>query len=109
MTKRVLALAYLWTASANGLQLQLYATLLFYLVLLTVCQQIAQSLNEPLERISMEMVFRAFYYSRALTRDETIELVPYLIHHAKILGLLKRQRKRHRELHDTEQVVWGSS
>jgi hypothetical protein len=110
VTKRVLDLAYLWKASANGIQLQLYATLLFYLVLLTVCQHVAQRLNEPLERISVEMVFRAFYhYSRALARGETLELVPYLVHHAKLLGLVKRQRKRHREIQDTEQVVWGSS
>jgi hypothetical protein len=109
ITKRVLDLAYLWKASANGVQLQLYATFLFYLVLLNVCQQVAQSLNEPLEHISVEMVFRAFYhYSRALTRGETTELVPYLTHHAKLLGLVKRQRKRHRELLDTNQLVWGS-
>ena len=110
VTKRMLDLAYLWKASANGVQLQLYATFLFYLVLLNVCQQVAQSLNEPLERISVEMVFRAFYhYSRALTRGETTDLVPYLVHQAKLLGLVKRQRKRHREIHDTELVVWGSS
>jgi hypothetical protein len=105
----VLDLAYLWKASANGVQLQLYATFLFYLVLLNVCQQVAQSLNEPLERISVEMVFRAFYhYSRALLRSESTELVPYLVQHAKLLGLVKRQRKRHREIHDTEQIVWGN-
>lgn len=110
VTKRVLDLAYLWKASANGVQLQLYATFLFYLVLLNVCQQVAQSLNEPLERISVEMVFRAFYhYSRALTRGETVDLVTYLVQHAKLLGLVKRQRKRHREIHDTDQEVWESS
>lgn len=110
VTKRVLDLASLWKASANGVQLQLYATFLFYLVLLNVCQQVAQSLNEPLERISGEMVFRAFYhYSRALTRGETVDLVTYLVHHAKLLGLVKRQRKRHREIHDTDQEVWESS
>jgi hypothetical protein len=109
VTKRVLDLAYLWKASANGIQLQLYATLLFYLVLLYVCQQVAQSLNEPLEQISVEMVFRAFYhYSRALTRGEPIELVPYLAHHAKLLGLVKRRRQRHREIQQTEHLVWGS-
>jgi hypothetical protein len=36
-------------------------------------------------------------------------LVSYLVHHAKLLGLVKRQRKRHREIHNTDQVVWGSS
>ena len=108
-TKRVLDLAYLWKASSNGVQLQLYATLLFYLVLLHVCQHVAHSLNEPLERISVEMVFRAFYhYSHALIRGETRELVPYLVHHATLLGLVKRQRKRHQELQQTERVVWGS-
>jgi hypothetical protein len=109
VTKRVLDLAYLWKASANGVQLQLYATFLFYLVLLNVCQQVAQSLNEPLERISVEMVFRAFYhYSRALTRGETLDLVAYLVQHAALLGLVKRQRKRHQEIQQTEQLVWGS-
>jgi hypothetical protein len=110
ITKRVLDLAYLWKASTNGVQLQLYATFLFYLVLLNVCQQVAQSLSAPLEQISVEMVFRAFYhYSRALTRGETVDLVTYLVQHAKLLGLVKRQRKRHREILDTEQEVWGSS
>lgn len=109
VTKRVLDLAYLWKASANGVQLQLYATLLFYLVLLNVCQQGAQSLNEPLEHISVEMVFRAFYhYSRALTRGESTELVPYLVHHAKLLGLVKRRRQRHHKIQQTEQLVWSS-
>jgi len=109
VTKRVLDLASLWKASANGVQLPLYATFLFYLVLLNVCQQVAQSLNEPLEQISVELVFRAFYhYSRALMRGETPELVPYLVHHAKLLGLVKRRRQRHREIQQTEQLVWES-
>jgi hypothetical protein len=110
VTKRVLDLAYLWKASANGVQLQLYATFLFYLVLLNVCHQVAQSLNEPLEHISVEMVFRAFYhYSRALLRGETIELVPYLVQHAKLLGLVKRRRKRHHEIQQTKQLVWENA
>ena len=69
----------------------------------------AQSLNEPLERISVEMVVRAFYhYSRALLRGETVELVAYLVQHAALLGLVKRQRQRHREIQQTDQLVWGS-
>jgi hypothetical protein len=108
VTKRVLDLAYLWKASANGVQLQLYATLLFYCVLLSVCQQVAVALNQPLERISMEMVFRAFYhYSRALQRGETQELVPYLVNHAPLLGVVKRWRSCHRERQQEEQLVWG--
>src|SRR5207237_193481 len=64
LTKRVLDLAYLWTGSTNAVQLQIYATLIFYAVLLTICQQVAQVLGEPLERISVEMVFRALYHYR---------------------------------------------
>jgi len=110
LTKRVLDLAYLWKASSNGVQLQLYATLLFYSVLLSVCQQVAVVLQQPLERISVEMVFRAFYhYSRALERGEVVELVPYLAAHADLLGLIKRWRKRHRERQQLEQIVWGGS
>lgn len=108
LTKRVLDLAYLWKASANGIQLQLYATLLFYTVLLSLCQQVALTLNQPLERISVEMVFRAFYhYSRALERGDPVELVPYLAAHADLLGLVKRWRQRHRERQQVEQLVWG--
>lgn len=69
----------------------------------------AQSLNEPLEQISVEMVLRAFYhYSRAVTRDARVELVPYLVQHATLLGLVKRRRQRHREIQQTEQLVWDS-
>ena len=75
LTKRVLDLAYLWTGSTNAVQLQIYATLIFYAVLLTICQQVAQALGEPLERISVEMVFRAFYhYSRAVERGEYVTI-----------------------------------
>jgi len=62
--------------------------------------------TQCLERISVEMVFRVFYhYSRALTRGETMGLVPYLVQHAPLLGLVKRQRQRHRDIQHTEQLV----
>jgi IS4 transposase len=60
LTKRRLAVAYGWTGSTPAVQVQIYATLLFYAVLVTLCQQVAQALGEPLERISVEMVCRAF-------------------------------------------------
>jgi len=60
LTKRLLDLAYVWTGSTNAVQLQIYATLIFYAVLVTICQQIAQALGEPLARIAVEMVFRTF-------------------------------------------------
>ena len=107
LTKRVLDLAYLWTTSPNGVQLQILATFIFYAVLSHLCQQVAQALQEPLERISVEMVFRALYhYSRAVERGESDNLLEFLVTHAVLLGLIKRWRKRHRERHQMEQTVW---
>ena len=67
----MLDLAYLWTGSTNAVQLQIYATLILSAVLLMICQQVAEVLGEPLERISVEMVFRALsHYGRAVQRGE---------------------------------------
>jgi hypothetical protein len=63
-----------------------------------LCQQVAEALQEPLERISMEMVFRALsHYSRAVERGKSDNLLEFLVTHAVLLGLIKRWRKRHRE------------
>jgi IS4 transposase len=108
LTKRLLDLAYVWTGSTNAVQLQIYATLLFYAVLVTLCQQVAQALGEPLARISVEMVFRAFYhYSRAVQRGESDDLVSFLAEHATLLGLVKRWRQQHRERQELEAIIWG--
>jgi hypothetical protein len=108
LTKRLLDLAYVWTGSRNAVQLQLSATLIFYAVLVTLCQQVAQALGEPLERIAVEMVFRAFYhYSRAVQRGESDNLVSFLVAHAKLLGIVKRWRKSHRERQQLEAIIWG--
>lgn len=98
----------MWTGSHNAVQLQIYATLIFYAVLLTICQQVAQVVGEPLERISVEMVFRAFYhYSHAVQRGEADDLVQFLAEHAKLLGIVKRWRKHHRERQHLESIMWG--
>jgi hypothetical protein len=108
LTKRVLDLAYLWTGSTNAVQLQIYATLIFYAVLLMICQQVAEVLGEPLERISVEMVFRALYhYGRAVQRGEYEDLILFLTEHAKLLGIVKRWRKRHHERQQLESLIWG--
>jgi hypothetical protein len=65
-------------------------------------------LGEPLERIAVEMVFRALYhYSRAVQRGECDDLVTFLTEHAKLLGLGKRWRKQHRERQELESIIWG--
>ena len=108
LTKRLLDLAYGWTGSTNAVQWQRYATLVFYAVLVIICQQVAQVLGAPLERISVEMVFRAFYhYSRAVQCGECDDLVAFLVEHAKLLGLVKRRRKQHRERQQLESIIWG--
>lgn len=110
LTKRVLELAYLWTASPNGIQLQIFATLIFYAVLLNLCQQVAQALQEPLERISVEMVFRAFYhFSRAVQQGESDNLIEFLVAHAALLGLVKRWRARHCARQQQAQIVWSTA
>jgi hypothetical protein len=108
LTKRVLDLAYLWTGSTHAVQLQIYATLIFYAVLLTICQQVAQVLGEPLERISVEMVFRALYhYGQAVQRGEYDDLILFLTEHAKLLDIVKRWRKPHRERQQLECLIWS--
>jgi hypothetical protein len=77
-------------------------------VLRRVCQQVAQVLSEPLERISVEMVFRAFYhYRRAVQRGECEDLGAFLAEHATLLGIVKRRRKQHRERQALEFIIWG--
>ena len=108
LTKRLLDLAYVWTGSTNAIQLQISATLIFYAVLVTICQQVARVLGEPVERISVEMVFRAVYhYSRAVQRGESNDLVAFLAEHAKLLGIVKRWRKQHCERQQLESIIWG--
>jgi hypothetical protein len=59
-----------------------------------------------LERISVERVFRAFYHYRcALQRGACEELVTLLLEHAELLGLVKRQRKQHRERQPRESII----
>ena len=108
LTKRVLDLAYLWSGSRNAVQLQVYATLIFYGVLIEVCQETAMLLGQPLERISVEMVFRGFYhYSQALQKGSSLSLVSFLTEHARLLGLVKRVRKRDREHLQGSALVWA--
>lgn len=108
LTKRLLALSYLWVGGSNGVEIQLYATWLFYAVLSDLCVQIAQALDEPVERISVEMVFRSLYhFSRAIDRGENPELIQFLVQHAVLLGLVKAKSKRQKEKEALELEIWG--
>lgn len=71
LTKRLLGLAYIWVGDTNGVQIQILATWIFYAVLNQLCTEVAIALNQPLERISTEMVFRGFYhFSLAVLRGD---------------------------------------
>jgi hypothetical protein len=71
---------------------------------------VAVALNQPKERISIEMVFRGLYhFARALMRGDTNDVVYYLAEHHKLLGLVKAERKRHRENAAVSSQIWVAS
>lgn len=110
LTKRLLGLAYIWVGDRNGVQIQIFATVIFYTVLNHLSSQVAFALSEPLERISVEMVFRSLYYfAMAVLRGETDDVVDYLVSHYKLFGLLKAERERHRLIHSRSALVWADA
>lgn len=110
LTKRLLGLAYLWVGDRNGVEIQLYATWLCYAVLTDLCEQVAEALDQPLEKISVEMVFRSLYhFARAIDLGENPKLVPFLVLHAKLFGLVKADRKRHKERQQQDLAIWSTS
>ena len=108
LTKRLLGLSYLWVGDRNGVQIQIYATWIFYALLNELCAQVAVALNQPLERISMEMVFRGLYhYAQALLRGTQQTVVSFLVENHRLLALLKAIRKRQRKRDTQFQEIWG--
>jgi Transposase DDE domain len=110
LAKRLLGLAYLWVGGTNGVEIQVYATWIFYALLNDLSAEVAMELSQPKERISVEMVFRGLYhFSQALLRGEKVDVVTYLVEHHRVLGLIKQERKRHREQARLSQEVWMST
>lgn len=95
LAKRLLGLAYLWTGASNGIRLQVWATWLLYGVLIDLSDAIAQQLNLPLERISVEMVYRSLYYfTMAYQQGQASDPVSYLAApQQRDLGIIKHIRK----------------
>ncbi|PSB11629.1 IS4 family transposase [Pleurocapsa sp. CCALA 161] len=94
--KRLLGLSYLWTGSINGIKLQIWATWLFYAVLVDLGDAVADEISLPLDRISLEMIYRGLYYFHgASCRGEASDLVKYFANPdiQKCLGIVKRKRK----------------
>ena len=79
LLKRLLGLSYLWTGSINGIKLQLWATWLFYVILIDLADAVAEDLAKPFESISVEMVFRGIYhFTVAFNQGIATDLVAYL-------------------------------
>ena len=96
LLKRLLGLSYLGTGSINGIKLQLWATWLFYAVLLDLCDEIADELTLPINSISVEMVFRGIYhFTQAASRGNTTNIVSYLTApENRDLGIVKSPRSK---------------
>ena len=97
--KRLLGLSYLWTGGANGIQLQVWATWLLYAVLVDLSDAVTEERSLPLERISLEMVYRGLYFFMgAYQRGEATDPVTYLATQTD-LGIVKRRRKYRERKH----------
>jgi DDE family transposase len=95
IVKRLLGLAYLWTGSINGVQLQVWATWILYAVLIDLTDAVAQALNRPFTELSVEMVYRSVYhFTQAYHRGAATDPVAYLAANADWLGIVKRKRKK---------------
>lgn len=110
LTKRLLGLSYLWVGGSNGVQMQVYATWIFYAVLNDLCADVAVALQQPIERISLEMVFRSLYFfHRAVLRHPQLQLIPWLVEHHRSMGLVKAVRQRHRRTAFMSLDIWADA
>ena len=108
LTKRLLGLSYLWVSSNNGVEIQIYATWIFYAVLIDLSNEVALALKQPVERISVEMVFRSLYhFSRARLRGESVEILSFIADNAKLFGIVKAIRNRHRVVDSINEQIWA--
>jgi hypothetical protein len=109
LTKRVLDLAALGTGATKAVPWQSDAPWIFDAVWLTIGPQVAQVLGEPWARSAGERVLRALSHSRrAVERGACADLGAFLTTHAKLLGIVKRWRKHHRERQQLESIIWGN-
>lgn len=93
--KRLLDLSYLWTGSINGIQLQIWATWLFYAVLIDLSDAVADELCLPFDSISVEMIYRGLYhFTVAYQNQKALDPVKYFADpENQDLSIVKRQRK----------------
>ncbi len=95
VVKRLLGLSYLWTGSINGIKLQIWATWLFFAVLVDLGDAVADAMALPFERISLEMIYRGLYhFSVAHRKGLTSDPIKYFAApENQDLGVVKSIRK----------------
>lgn len=93
--KRLLGLSYLWTGSINGVKLKVWATWLFYAVLVDLGDAVADELSLPFDRISLEMIYRGLYhFSVAYDKANADDPIKYFAaKNNQDLGVVKTLRK----------------
>jgi len=92
IAKRLLGLSYLWSSSANAIALQVWATWIKYAVLVDLTDAVANELDQPLDALSMEMVYRGLaHYCTAATRGRATNPVTFLAAYPN-LGIVKKRR-----------------
>ena len=96
LLKRLLGLSYLWTGSINGIKLQLWATWLFYVVLIDLSDEVANELTLPMNSISVEMVFRGIYhFTQVVSQGSIANLIAYFTApENQDLGIVKSTRPK---------------
>ena len=94
VAKRQLGLAYFWVGSINGVQVQVWATWLLYMVLVDLTDRIAEAMHRPFDDISMEMVFKGLYhFTQEKKLGRASDPVAYLVEDAKLLGIVKHRNR----------------
>jgi hypothetical protein len=106
--KRLLGLAYLWTGALNGLLLQVWATWLFYAILVDLGDAVADEIGVPFDRISLEMVYRGLYhFTQARAEGQASDPVKYFVDpHNQDLGVVKVLRKPPIRLDLSPYPIW---
>jgi len=91
----LLTLAYLWTGSLNGIQLQIWGTWLFYAILVDLGDAVADEVGLPFDRISLEMLYRGLYhFTTAYHKGLATDPVTYFTApENQDLAVVKRLRK----------------
>ena len=95
IVKRLLGLSYLWTGSINGIKLQIWATWIFYAVLVDLGDAVADELSLPFDDISLEMIYRGLYhFTMAHQKGKATDPIKYFADpQNRDLGIIKQKRK----------------